>query len=619
MASLASGHRAPFRATARAAACLFLGLQVLTPTHAQTQTSAPLEPVVITPTRSPLAASRVLADVSVMDRDAIDRSGAVSLADVLQRLPGLEIARNGGPAGTTSLYLRGGETRHTAVYIDGLRVDSQATGGAAWEGLPLEQIERIEVLRGPAAAAYGSDAVAGVVQVFTRRGREGQQATAALTLGTQHTATAQASLAGAADGVDYALSLANGYSEGYNARPIASANPDRDGWRRHSAQGRLGWAFLPGQRVEAALLVSRQESQYDSSLTQDDRAWHDLRTGGLSWQGKWSEASETRVQVGETRTTYETQPSYYRSETTLRNTTLQHDQRFGDHLLGVTVERREDELLNPATAYTATLEGARHQDGLGLLWRSELGAHSLQAQARHDADSEFGGHDTGSLAWGWRFLDGWRVMASAGTSFRAPTLYQRFSEYGVSSLRPESGENVEVGLRWAANGSEAGLVAWRNRVKDLINFGAAGPCASAYGCYENAGHAQYDGVTLSGRHAVGAWAFSGSADWHDPRNVDTGKQLARRARKSAKLAADYRIGPASLGVEWQGVGNRYDNAANTLVLPGYGLVNLRSAFALSAGLSLEARVNNVGDKAYQTANTYAQPGRTAQLSLRWAM
>lgn len=617
MHSLVPGHSAPLSATARAAACLSLGLQALTPVFAQSP--APLEPVVITATRSPLAASRVLADVSVLDREAIDRAGAMSLADVLQRLPGIEMSRNGGAAGTTSLYLRGGETRHTAVYIDGLRVDSQATGGAAWEGLPLDQVERIEVLRGPAAAAYGSDAVAGVVQVFTRRGREGLQAAASLALGSQRSASAQASLAGAAAGVDYALSLAGARSDGYNARPIASANPDRDGWKRRSAQGRLGWAFLPGQRVEAALLVSSQESQYDGSLTQDDRAWHDLRTGGLSWQGQWSNTAETRVQLGETRTTYETQPSYYRSETTLRNYTLQHDQRFGDHHLGLTLERREDGLLNPATLYTATLEGDRHQDGLGLLWRSELGAHSLQAQARHDEDSEFGGHTTGSLSWGWRFLGGWRTSVSAGTSFRAPTLYQRFSEYGVATLRPESGHNLEVGLRWASNGSQLGLVAWRNRVTDLINFGAAGTCASAFGCYENAGRAVYEGVTLSGQQRSGALTLSGSADWHDPRNLDTGKQLARRARKSAKLAADYRLGPASLGVEWQGAGNRYDNAANTLVLPGYGLVNLRSAFDLGQGLALEARIDNLGDKAYQTANTYAQPGRTARLALRWAL
>jgi vitamin B12 transporter len=617
MFPLIPGHRAPLRAAARAAACLVFGVPAFSPVLAQS--SASLEPVVITATRSPLAASRVLADVSVLDREAIERSGALGLADVLKRLPGIELSRNGGPASTTSLYLRGGETRHTAVYIDGLRVDSQATGGAAWEGLPLEQIERIEVLRGPAAAAYGSDAVAGVVQVFTRRGREGFQANAGVTLGTQKTASAQAGLSGASGGVDYALSLAEGYSDGYNARPIASANPDRDGWRRYSAQGRVGWAFLPGQRIEAALLASRQESQYDSSATQDDRAWHDLRTAGLSWQGRWNESSETRVQLGQTVTTYETQPSYYRSETTLRNYTAQHDQRFGHHLLGVTLERREDELLNPATAYAATLEGQRHQDAAGLLWRSDLGAHALQAQVRRDEDSEFGGHSTGSLAWGWGFFPGWRATTSVGTSFRAPTLYQRFSEYGVSTLRPESGVNLEVGLRWAASGSELGLVAWRNRIKDLINFGAAGPCLSAFGCYENAGRVEYQGVTLSGRTALGALALSGSADWHDPRNLVTDKLLARRARQSAKLAADYRLSSWTMGVEWQGSGRRFDNAANTVVLGGYGLVNLRAGVELTPGLSLEGRVDNVADKAYQTANTYAQPGRTAQLALRWAL
>lgn len=582
---------------------------------------APATPdrVVVTASRAPQPLSSVLADVSVVERGDIERSGATSVADLLARLPGIEFARNGGPGASTSVYIRGSEARHTAVYVDGVRVDSQSTGGAVWEQIPLDQIEHIEVLRGPAAAVYGSDAVGGVVQLFTRRGQGPLRPRAALSLGSQQTAQAQASVSGSARDVDYAISAAHGRSDGFNARTTATANPDDDGWQRSSVQARLGYQLAPLHRVDATLLASRLRARYDGSLASDDVAHHTLRSASLTWQARWSEAATTRAQAGESRSTYETRPSFYRTETTLRNTVFQHEQRVGRQVLSALLERREDQLLNPATAFAPTLQGSRTQDGLTLGWRSDIGDHGLQAHVRHDRDSEFGGQNTGSLAWGWRFAPQWRATAAAATSFRAPTLYQRFSEYGVATLKPETGHNLELGLRWAAAGSELGLVAWRNRVQDLINFGAAGPCLSTFGCYENVGRARYEGATLSGHTTWGPVALRGSVDWHDPRNLETDKRMARRARHLATLGADTELAGWSLGTEVQAAGERFDNAANTQRLGGYALINLRASTAVTAGLTLEARVDNLADKQYQLARTYNTAGRTVQVGLRWAM
>lgn len=617
-----SGLRAQPHALACAAACLCAGLSSL-PVQASPgsppSSDPSLDPVVVTATRSPQPVSRVLADISVLGREALERSGATCAADLLATLPGVSFSRNGGPGGVTSVYLRGGESRHTAVYIDGLRVDSQSTGGAVWESLPVDEIERVEVLRGPAAAVYGSDAVNGVVQIFTRRGRAGWQADAALTVGSHDTRTARAGFSGGHGAWDYALSASQGRSDGYNARLTPTSNPDDDGWRRGGLQGRLGWAPAEGHRVEAALQSTRLRSQYDGSLTADDVSRHTLRSAGLGWQAHWSERLDTRVQFGESRSTYESQPSFYRTETTLRNLLLQQGLTLGGQRLDLTLERREDELLNPATAWTPTLAGERFQNAVGAGWRGEFGAHALQAHLRHDRDSEFGGHSTGSLAWGWGFAPGWRATLSAGTSLRVPTLYQRFSEYGVAALDPETGRNLEAGLRWSSQGAELGLVAWRNRVEDLIVFGAAGPCTSSFGCYENASRVRYEGLTLSGRQRLGAWSLQGSLDWHDPRNLDTDRLLPRRARKMAKLAAGYQGEGWNAGAEWQGVGARWDNAANTVRLAGYGLLNLQAGYTLLPGLTLQGRVDNVTDQDHQSANTYPQPGRTVQLALRWAM
>lgn len=605
---------------ASAAATLAAALPAAAQSGPPSATAAATEAVVITANRRPLAASRVLADVTVLEREAIERSGATCAADVLRFLPGIELGRSGGPGGTTSLFLRGAEGRHTAVYIDGLRVDSQSTGGAAWEMIPIDQIERIEVLRGPAAAIYGSDAVAGVIQLFTRRGKGALQAYATLNAASHDTVYGSAALSGASGMLDYSLSAAQGRSEGFNARTTATANPDRDGWRRSGMEGSLGLTLLPGQRLQANLRASNLRAQYDGSRTTDDVSRHTLRTAALKWEAAWSADAETRAQIGQSEANYETQPSYYRTETTLRDIVLQHDQRFGDHQWGLILERREDKLMNPATAFAATLRGERHQDALAVSWRLDAGALSWQANLRHDRDSEFGGQTTGGLAAGWRFAPGWRATAAAATSFRAPTLYQRFSEYGVGTLRPESGRNVELGLRWAEAGREFTATAFRNQVRDLINFSDPGPCASSFGCYANVGRVRYEGVSLAGRLPLGPLALRASLDWQDPRNLDADRRLARRARVHGTAGADWAWAGWQFGAEWLASGNRLDlNSSTSALNGGYGLLNLRAERELGAGLTLDARIDNVADKAYETARTYATGGRSLMLGLRWAL
>jgi vitamin B12 transporter len=585
------------------------------------QTEASLETVVVTATRTPQALSSVLADMSVLEREDIQRSGAFGVADLLARLPGIEFARNGGPGTSTSVFIRGSETRHTAVYIDGVRVDSQSTGGAVWEQIPLDQIDRIEVLRGPAAAVYGSDAVAGVIQLFTKRGSGPARPTASLTIGSYNTVQGQVGISGSADALNYSLSAAQGRSEGFDAtKPGAFVhNPDKDGWKRSSVQGRFGYQINNEHRIDASLLASKLKSGYDGSATTDDENRHTLRTGNLAWQGKWNADATTRVQVGQTQSTYETQPSFYRTETTLNDYTLLHEQRVGGSVFTGTVERRGDKLFNPATAFGAAFGGKRHQDAIGLGWRGDFGDHGLQAHVRRDKDSEFGGKTTGSLAWGWAFLPQWRVTASAATSFRVPTLFQRFSEYGNAALVPETGRNVEFGLRWATPGNEASLITWRNKVTNLIAFGSPGPCISAFGCYVNVGQARLEGVTLAGRTLVADVTLRGSLDWHDPRNVVTDKVLPRRAKRLATFGAETVLAGWTIGSEVQAAGVRYDNAANTQALGSYALVNVYLSKSLMKGLAIEARIDNLGDKQYELARNYSTAGRNGQVSLRWAL
>ena len=600
---------------------LNLALAAAFPAFAQSQ----LVPVVVTATRVAQPLTDVVADVTLIDRDQIERSGTNALADLLAQVPGAEFMRNGGPAGTTSVYLRGAETRFTAVYIDGVRIDSQSTGGASWQAIPLSQVDRIEVLRGPAAAIYGSDALAGVVQIFTRKGEGAFSPYLGLGLGSQRTGRLDAGFSGQGGDFDYSLGLTRDVSQGFDA--LSGSNPDADGYRNSSSSARLGWQLASAHRLEATLLDSRQDARYDSSaawdpqaVIRDDRNRQRLQTSGLSWQAQWTEAYSSRVSTSQGHDHYETSPSAYLTDTKVRSYLWHNELRQGANLWTAALERREDELQND---YTQPVLTQRAQNALALGYGFKQGAHALQLNARHDDDSEFGGKNTGSAAYGYGFAQNWRATASAGTAFRAPTLFQRFSIYGTPSLMPETSQNVEAGLKYANQDRSFSLVVYRNRIENLITYvDGPGNCINGKGdwagCYGNTAKARYQGLTLAGSRQLGAFRLRASLDLQNPRDLDTGKQLARRSREHGLIGAETRLAGWQLGGELLLSGRRYDDAANTQPLGGYGLVNLHASTSIAKDWTLQARVDNLADKRYQLAQSYHTPGRILYAGVKWA-
>ena len=628
----------PLRCAAAAApACLrpaALGLALACALPALAQQAAPvllaqnlhtpsLRETVVTATRTEQPLTDLVADVSIVDRSTIESSGSTGLVDVLARLPGVEITRNGGVGNSANVFLRGAEGRFTAVYIDGVRVDSQSTGGAVWEQIPLSQIDRIEVLRGPAAAVYGSDAIGGVIQLFTRKGSGPAKPFVGVGVGNHGTRKVEAGISGASGAFDYSLGVAHERSKGYDIRSSdARANPDRDDYQNTSGNARVGFKINARHRVDATLLASYMNSGYDAFgykplQPDDDRNKNRLRTAGLSWNAQWSDAYSTRLSVTDTLSRYETEPSLYRTETQLRGYVWQNEYRLGAHRLSATLERREDALNNPTfDSFNQTIDRDRSQNALAFGYGLSSGAHTVQLNVRRDNDSEFGGKNTGSAAYGFAFAPHWRATASAGTAFRVPTLYQRFSQYGTADLQPETSRNIELGLRYAQASSSLSATVYRNRVNDLISYD--GTCRAGAGCYVNTARAEYRGVTLAGTHKLGSVQLRGSVDFQKPRDLETGKLLARRAKRHATVGADTQVAGWTLGTELQAAGQRFDDANNTRVLSGYGLVNLYASKRIAQDFTLLARVDNLSDKDYQLARTYVTPGRTLYVGLKWA-
>lgn len=616
-------------------AVLPLALAAAFPCSAQSQSQAQLKETVVTATRVAQPLSDLVADVSIIDRATIERSGSTGVADVLARVPGIEIGRTGGIGGTTSVFLRGGNSQHTAVYLDGVRLDAQnGSGGVAWESIPLAQIDRIEVLRGPAAAVYGSDAIHGVIQLFTRKGEGPATPYIGVGVGSNNLLKLDVGISGSAgiDSVfDFSLGMTQETSKGFDSQPQSLRrpppadglrNPDQDGYRSTSANARVGFQVNRTHRLDATLLNSDLDSQYDPSSPAfnpakplDDHSKNSLRTVGLNWNAQWTDAYSTRLSLTDSYSRYETTPSIYQTTTDLRGYLFHNELHFGPHLVTADLETREDQLENSAVGTVRT----RTQNAVALGYGLVQGRHTLQLNVRHDDDSGFGGKDTGSAAYGFAITPKLRLTTSVGTAFRAPTLYQRFSVYGVSSLNPETSRNVEAGLRFTDGSSSLGVVAYRNQVDNLITFvNGPGACVSTFGCYDSVARAQYEGITLSGSHVLSGVNLSATLDFQNPMDIDKNLQLARRSRQHGSLTADTHVGNWSLGAEMQFSGPRFDEAANTNTLGGYSLLNLRASTVIAKNWTLLARVDNLTDKQYELARTYATAGRTFYLGVTWS-
>lgn len=593
-----------------------------------------LRPVVVTATRTPVDIGRSLADVSVITREELEREAAPDLGTVLARLPGIEFARSGGPGTITEVFVRGANSRFTAVLIDGVPVNSQnLQGGAPWEGLPVSQVDRIEVVRGPGSAVYGSDAVAGVVQIFTRQGQKNDpRLNVSATAGSFGTTRWNVTTSGREQSIDWALAYGRDGSVGQSAIRNADNvffNPDRDGHRNEQGSARLGWRLNADHRLDASFGRNRVRAWFDDgpdALGVSPRSTSVVRQAQAGWTARWTPELTGAYRVGEVTTTSEalgSSPYAFFTRTKALSASAQHDWQAGIHAWQALIEHRADRLNDGGTFGTSLVPEVdrRHQNALGLGYGVESGPWSFQARLREDDDSEFGRHTTGSVAGGWRFLPQWRLRASYGEGFRAPTLYERYAAFGgTADLQPETSRSSELGLNWQSGQASASLTAWRNRIGNLIDCGVTNPDPANFACtYINAGRADLQGLTLAGAVPVGDVRLSGSWDLQDPRNAETGQVLIRRARYHGKAQADWQAWGWDLKVQTQFSGGRRDLDANLadVRLGGYALWNLGATRRLNPQWQLGLRVDNVFDHRWEQSRDYRTPGAAAFVTVQY--
>ena len=580
-----------------------------------------LDTVQVTANRIEKPVAETLASVTVITREDIELAQAPDLINLLSRQAGVDIARNGGPGQASTLFLRGTNSSHSLVLVDGVRVNAATQGVIDFAHIPLAQIDRIEIVRGPRAALWGSDAIGGVVQIFTRDASKGFFEAR---LGSHRLAGATAGLGIARDGASIGLSVGGERLEGFSATNDAAFghDPDADGYRNRNFALR-GEARLGSQSLFITGLVTDADVDFDAGtgVPGEGQTAALNRVFGLGLRGPVSDRWTHALTLGRSSEDLDT-PAYFSRFGSTRdsldwvNSLALHDRQS----LGFGVNWSRE------TGYSDEgfqgFEKSRRNAAAFVTWQGGFGAHTFDASLRRDENSQFGGASTGNFAWGWRAADSLRLRASWGQGFRAPNFNELYYPgfdlggglvlfAGNENLNPERSRSVEVGMDWQMSDSQSlGLSAYRTRINDLIAF--AGPLLDAI----NIRRAAIDGVELDYTLTKGALAIRANATWQDARDNDTGERLLRRANRKLHASADYSFANgASAGLDVSVHSPRPDFGG--ALLPGYSRVDLRASAPLAQGWTVDARVENVGDADYELVQGYNTPGRTGVISLRW--
>ena len=580
-----------------------------------------LSPVVVTATRTAQTADETLASVTVIDRDEIERRQARSFQDLLRGTAGVELSNNGGPGRQTSLFLRGTNFNQTLVLIDGVKVGSATTGATAFQDIPVSQIERIEVVRGPRSSLYGSEAIGGVIQIFTRKG--GGPLTPQLSLGggSYDTYNASGGLSGGDDNGWFNIYGSYENTNGFNAcngEPpflgCGTIEPDRDGYRNLAGSARAGYRFRNGTELDISWLGTKAHTEFDGDFVNQTDTLQQVFAGKLlvSPLPGWDVALSAGHSVDNSDNLKDGrfQSSF---DTTRDVVSVQNNVYVGrKQTVTVGLDYQRDR-VGGSENYTVD---SRTDWGLFGEYLGNFAGHDLHASLRRDDNEQFGAYTTGNAAWGYTFGNGLRVTASYGTAFLAPTfndLY--FPLYGNPNLKPEESRSLELGLSRTQGWGRWSLNAYQTKIDDLI---VARPPDFV--------PVNFDKARILGLEAIvsarlSAWDITTNLTLLSPVNQSPGNNngnlLPRRSEQSFRIDADRAFGRFRVGASLYVEGRRFDDPANSIRLDPYALVGLRVEYSLTTAWRLQGRIENLLNENYETVAYYNQPGRAVYLTLRY--
>lgn len=629
--------------------------------------SGPADPIVVTATRTPTRYNMLISDVSVVDEEQIRNYGPQApISDVLANEPGITTRTSGGLGATTSVSIRGASSSQTVLLVDGLRLNSLTTGQAPWAYLPTPQIGRMEIVRGPTSSSYGSDAIGGVIQLFTRRGEGPMKVYADVGYGTYNTTSETVGVEGSQEGFSYSVYGSNTHSVSFPtyAGNSAGAKVTTPGsYTNSSVSANFIYTIATGQEVGIKTLVgsgNNGQTNIDTTyvgftpvtLYQMATQTESLNVLSAYSKNQINDFWTSLVRVGSSQDNSGTQYSAPQSwmlpsSRTSFNTTQKQAQWQNDFKLPVGKAMVAYEYLNQASYVVQDTQAAysRSINSIQGGWNADIGKHLMQLNIRNDANSQFGNATTGSLGYGYFVLPSTRLTGSWGTGFQAPTfndLYypnQSFSceipygsgnwgtctSKGSSNLQPTKSQNTEAGVRFDNGVHRAGVIYYYNNITNLVQWTETLTSTTDTWQPSNVGRSVLQGVTTTYAGKVyGGLDVTGSIDYQDSLNPQLGQTLAYHPYVFGNLSVEKNVNRWKLGAQMQSQGNQQTNPGDSSnrTLGGYTLFNLYGSLDLVKDISAYFRVNNVFDKQYVSTfngayGSYRTPGSTVFVGLRF--
>jgi vitamin B12 transporter len=594
-----------------------------------------LNPVVVSATRMAQPLSDVLPSVSVITRQEIEQSQALSLADLLQGESGLEFGRNGGPGTITSFFLRGQESKNVVLIVDGVRAQTDGIGALQITDFPLHQIERVEILRGNASALYGESAIGGVIQVFTRKGSGTPQAYGAFTAGSYNTLGVNAGYGGTVGDYSFDLNLGKNRSDGFSAINTAKTtqvNPDRDGYSSESFAARIE------KKVDADLSLGlrtnsrRARAQYDDTTGVTDthlfKPQNDL-VGAFARKAITSDWVSS-IDVSRSELSYEDLKNgvpYTAGDMSYKNGVFKGSQnalRWFNQLQATTGTSVVFGVDYSKEKFSAMGDYAydMNRTSTGLFAGLTQKFERLTAQVNVRRDDVKVAHadalatsdnrtakNSGLLGLGYQLTPQWRLTASTSTGFRAPTASDVASN---STLQPEIHKTQEVGVIFSNPDVLARVVYFSTSTHNAIDYDQDFNVL-------NIGESRNKGFEATLRAQWLGNRIKLSAVSQEPFSVSYNEPLGRRARQYGSADVSRSWGVYDFGMKLFASGERKDSHYNPGVnLAGYATVAMYASRKVNDHWTARLRLENALDKSYQLASGYNTPGRGLFATLQYS-
>ncbi|WP_437614351.1 TonB-dependent vitamin B12 receptor BtuB [Erwinia sp. V71] len=581
--------------------------------------------LVVTANRFAQPVSSVLASTTVVTKEEIDRWQAKNLVEVMRRLPGVDIAQNGGIGQSGSMYIRGSEARHTLVLVDGIPLAKAGiTGEADFNQIPISLVQRVEFIRGPRSAIYGADAIGGVINVITQSEEDKNTLTAGA--GSNHYQEYSGSInQHITDNTRVTLAGSYQDTKGFdvNSTSTAPVDSDRDGWGNKAF-----WAGVNHRFNEQFSAFFRgygygAHSDYDGFGSADEQQIynHTYDTGLRFNQGDYSSQLVASYQKY-SFLNYVGSEGRYSDNNSLndmeqRNLQWGNTYRLGQGMISAGVDWKQQRLTSDGLSYSTFSRVSDHykQDNTGayVTAQQQIGTVTLEGSARGDDNEKFGRHGTWQAAAGWAFLPDYRVTLSYGTGFQAPTLGQLYGQRSLSinsneNLKPEESKQWEAGLEGLTGPLNWRLAAYHNQVNNLITYDY--DSSTFTGTYYNIQAATLKGLEWTGEFDTGIFNHQLTLGYLDARRDSDNRELGRRSKQQAKYQLGWTIYDVDVDVIYQYFSKRFDNTSETAQrLPSYSLVDFAVSYPVTSQLTVRGRIANLFDKEYETAYGYPTAGR----------